>query len=233
VIIRLAPAKRHGFLKLGITVSVAAAVAYLGILWQHHRPISAMISFSGTSESSAPPAVPVVVPHTPAPGATQNAEAAEGSAKSGDVNARSPEVEPIADGGPDEKVPLLGKGMKRAAPVRLAVARKAKAPTPLMERLRRNQASPARSNAPQTLAAQGYVALNHRQPSKAISLFKQALTSNPTNGTALFGLAQAYRSAGQTAPALQAYRRYVALLPSGPDAGSALHNIRVLESKKR
>ena len=233
VIIRQAPAKRHGFLKLGITVLVAAAVAYLGILWQHHRLISAMISSSGTSESSAPPKASVVALPTPTPGAAQNAEAAEESVKGGDANARSPAVEPIADSGPDEKVPLLGKGMKRAAPVRLAVARKAKAPTPVMERLQVNQASPARSSTPQTLATQGYVALNHRQPSKAISLFRHALASNPNNGTALFGLAEAYRSAGQIALALQAYRRYVELLPSGPDAGSALHSIRVLESKKR
>ncbi|HEX7501077.1 MAG TPA: zinc-ribbon domain-containing protein, partial [Polyangia bacterium] len=97
VIIRQAPAKRHGFLKLGITVLVAAAVAYLGILWQYHRLISAMISSSGTSESSGPPTVPVVVLPTPTPGAAPNAEAAGGSAKSGDANARSPEVEPIAD----------------------------------------------------------------------------------------------------------------------------------------
>jgi cytochrome c-type biogenesis protein CcmH/NrfG len=77
------------------------------------------------------------------------------------------------------------------------------------------------------------VALNHHQPSRAIPLFKRALASNPNNGTALFGLAEAYRSAGQIAPALQAYRRYVELLPSGPDAGSARHSIRVLESKRR
>lgn len=233
VIIRQAPAKRLGFLKLGITVLVAAVVAYLGILWQHHRLISAMISSSGTSESSAPPTASVVALPTPTPRAAQNAEAAEESAESGDANARSPVVEPIADSGPDEKVPLLGKGMKRAAPVRLAVARKTKTPTPVMERLRGSQASPAKSSAPQALAAQGYVALNHRQPSKAISLFKQALAGNPTNGTALFGLAEAYRSAGRIALALRAYRRYVELLPSGPDAGSALHSIRVLESKKR
>jgi cytochrome c-type biogenesis protein CcmH/NrfG len=83
------------------------------------------------------------------------------------------------------------------------------------------------------LAAQGYVALNHRQPSRAIALFKQALASNPSNGTALFGLAEAYRIAGQTAPALQSYRRYVELLPSGPDMGSARNQIRLLENKRR
>jgi predicted Zn finger-like uncharacterized protein len=232
VIIRQAPAKRHGFLKLGITVLVAAVVAYLGILWQHHRLISAMISSSGTSESSAPATASVVAPPTPTPRAAQNAEAAEESAETGDANARSPVVEPIADSGPDEKVPLLGKGMKRAAPVRLVVAHK-KAPTPATDRAVGSPASAAKSGAPQTLAAQGYVALNHHQPSRAIPLFKRALASNPNNGTALFGLAEAYRSAGHIAPALQAYRRYVELLPSGPDAGSARHSIRVLESKKR
>ena len=232
VIVRQAPVKSRGFLKLGITVLVAAVVAYAGILWQHHRLRSAMISSSGTSESSSPPSAPVVVLPTPTPTAAQNAEAAEESAESGGANARGPVVEPIADEGPSGKIPLLGKGMKRAAPIRPAAARKAKTP-PAMERAQGSQASAAKPGAPQTLAAQGYVALNHRQPARAIVLFKRALASNPNNGTALFGLAEAYRTANQTAPALQAYRRYIELLPSGPDAGSARHSIRVLESKKR
>ena len=77
------------------------------------------------------------------------------------------------------------------------------------------------------------MALNHRQPARAVALFKRALASNPNNGTALFGLAEAYRIGNQIPAALLAYRRYVELLPSGPDAGSARHQIRILEGKKR
>jgi predicted Zn finger-like uncharacterized protein len=86
---------------------------------------------------------------------------------------------------------------------------------------------------PQTAAARGYVALNHHEYSQAVALFKEALAERPTNGTALFGLAEAYRGAGQKSHAVQAYRRYVKGLPWGPDAHAARTHIRTLESQKR
>jgi hypothetical protein len=202
---------------------VAAIVAYAGILWQHHRMPSAMISSSGNAEAT--PVTPPVVPPPTTPG---NAEAAEEPAEGGGAPAHGPVVEPIANDGSGEKVHLLGRATKHAAASKPIAAHKAKAPAKAAA-----QASAASPNASQSPAAQGYVALNHRQPTRAIVLFKRALASNPTNGTALFGLAEAYRSAGQAAPALQSYRKYVELLPSGPDAGRALHQIRLLESKKR
>ena len=82
------------------------------------------------------------------------------------------------------------------------------------------------------MAAQGYAALNRRQFPQAIRLFKQALAGNPSNGTAQFGLAEAYRETGQKVSALKAYRRYIQILPSGPDAGSARLQIRLLEGKR-
>jgi predicted Zn finger-like uncharacterized protein len=85
---------------------------------------------------------------------------------------------------------------------------------------------------PQTAAARGYVALNHHEYAQAVALFKEALAERPTNGTALFGLAEAYRGAGQKAHALQTYRRYVKGLPWGPDAHAARAHIRALESQK-
>jgi Flp pilus assembly protein TadD len=94
-------------------------------------------------------------------------------------------------------------------------------------------AGQAKANPPAALAAQGYVALNHRQYPQAISLFKRALAGSPSNGTALFGLAEAYRGSGQASQALQSYRRYIQILPLGPDAGSARFQVRTLESKRR
>jgi len=223
VIVRVEPAKSRVFLKLLVTMLVAAIVAYAGILWQHHRMPSAMISSSGNAEAT--PVTPPVVPPPTTPG---NAEAAEEPAEGGGAPAHGPVVEPIANDGSGEKVHLLGRATKHAAASKPIAAHKAKAPAKAAA-----QASAASPNASQSPAAQGYVALNHRQPTRAIVLFKRALASNPTNGTALFGLAEAYRSAGQAAPALQSYRKYVELLPSGPDAGRALHQIRLLESKKR
>jgi len=222
VIVRVEPAKPRIFLKLLVTMLVAAIVAYAGILWQHHRLPSAVISSPGTAENP-PPSLAVPAASAPAKAAETAEEASEGSP------AHGPVVEPIANNGPSEKVPLLGKPAKNAVANRPIAAHKAKAPA----KAQGAQASAARPNAPPSLAAQGYVALNHRQPSRAIVLFKRALASNPTNGTALFGLAEAYRNAGQSAPALQSYRRYVELLPSGPDAGSARYQIRLLENRKR
>lgn len=85
---------------------------------------------------------------------------------------------------------------------------------------------------PPSAAVQGYAALNRRDFPEAIAFFKQALGQKPGNGTALFGLAEAYRGAGKSKHALQAYHRYVKGLPFGPDAGSARYHIRALESKK-
>jgi hypothetical protein len=85
---------------------------------------------------------------------------------------------------------------------------------------------------PMSLAAQGYVALGQRQYLVAIDLFRRELAQSPINGTALFGLAEAYRGAGDKPAALKAYRRYLAILPFGPCAGSARFQIRSLAEAK-
>jgi predicted Zn finger-like uncharacterized protein len=230
VIVRTDAPKRRGILKFVVAMLVAAVVAYAGILWQHHGLHSAMISSSGTAESPAPPKVAEAPSPTPsAPAAAENSAVAEDSAEGSGSPARGPRVERIADDGIREKVPLLGS--KRAVQAKPVAGRKAKGQA--TAHAQGSQVSAGKGNAPPALAAQGYVALNHRQPSKAIALFKRALASSPNNGTALFGLAEAYRTANQYPAALQAYRRYIELLPSGPDAGSARFQIRTLENKKR
>lgn len=82
---------------------------------------------------------------------------------------------------------------------------------------------------PQSAAAHGYAALHRNEFVEAIAFFKQALGDKPGNGTALFGLAEAYRGARRLTLALQTYKRYVKGLPFGPDAGSARFHIRTLE----
>ena len=222
VIVRLDHAKPRSYLNLIITVLVAGVVAYAGILLVQQRMRPAMISSPGSAESPAlAEAAQGVLPAPPAPVAGQNEAAEE---EGGGSPTHGPLVQPIADSGPREKVPLLGKAAKRAAAGKPTAARKVRV---------QSSASTAKPNAPPALAAQGYVALNHHQPSRAVALFKRALASNPSNGTALFGLAEAYQSSGQIALALQTYRRYVETLPSGPDAASARTQIRVLENKKR
>jgi len=84
-----------------------------------------------------------------------------------------------------------------------------------------------------SVAAAAYSALGRRQYNQAILLFKHALSSSPSNGTILFGLAEAYRGGGQKMLALQTYRRYLDILPAGPQAASARAHVRLLEGKRR
>jgi predicted Zn finger-like uncharacterized protein len=222
VIIRLDHSKPRSYLKLIIPVVVASVVAYAGILLVQQCMRPAMRSSQRAAETPAQPEAPQVEVPTPlAPAAVQNEAAEE---EGGGSPTHGPLVQPITDSKPSEKVPLLGRAAKRAAAGKPTGARKVKV---------QPSVSAAKPNAPPALATQGYVALNHHQPSRAVALFKRALASNPSNGTALFGLAEAYQSNGQIALALHTYRRYVETLPSGPDAASARTQIRVLENKKR
>jgi hypothetical protein len=44
----------------------------------------------------------------------------------------------------------------------------------------------------------------------------------------LFGLGEAYRAQGETAPAIEAYKRYLASAPGGADAPAARRQIKEL-----
>jgi predicted Zn finger-like uncharacterized protein len=228
-IIRVAPAKTRGILKLFLTMLVAAGVAYAGILWQQHRLRSAAIAHSGTAEETTPEKHAVAeLRALPAPAPEAPAEIPERDI----APTRAPVVEPIAEEEPVPPTHLLGKDRGRPSPAKPALARKAKPQPSPPAHATAADAGQAKANPPAALAAQGYVALNHRQYPQAISLFKRALAGSPSNGTALFGLAEAYRGSGQASQALQSYRRYIQILPLGPDAGSARFQIRTLESKK-
>ena len=229
VIIKLAPRKTRGVLKLFLTMLVAAVVAYAGILVQQYRSRSAMISSSGIAEDGIQLKIPteqVAVP--PASPPAQNSEAAA-PVESATAPAHVPVVEPIAE---LDHTHLLGKGSGKAGQGKSRGAHKGKSAA--APRTPAATASVAKDNTPApAIAAQGYAALNHRQYPEAIVLFKQALAGSPSNGTAIFGLAEAYRGSGQTALALKSYRRYVRSLPFGPDAGSARFQIQSLQGKRR
>jgi predicted Zn finger-like uncharacterized protein len=229
VIIKLAPRKTRGVLKLLLTMLVAAVVAYAGILAQQYRSRSAVISSSGTAEDGIQLKIPteqVAVP--PASPPAQNSEAAA-PVESDTAPAHVPVVEPIAE---LDHTHLLGKGSGKAGQGKSKGAHKGKSAA--ATRTPAANASVAKDNTPApAIAAQGYAALNRLQYPEAIVLFKQALAGSPSNGTALFGLAEAYRGSGQTSLALKSYRRYVRSLPFGPDAGSARFQIQSLQGKRR
>jgi predicted Zn finger-like uncharacterized protein len=72
----------------------------------------------------------------------------------------------------------------------------------------------------------GNVMLNEGNPRGAASQFSAAATNG--NGSALIGLGQAYRALGQNSQALEAYRRYLQLLPNGSDANVARRQVEAL-----
>ena len=76
-----------------------------------------------------------------------------------------------------------------------------------------------------------YLMLDKQKPLAAVGEFKRALNLSPNFAQALFGLGEAYRAAGNTAQAIDAYKRYLAASPAGADAPAAQRQIRELESQ--
>jgi predicted Zn finger-like uncharacterized protein len=221
-VVRTPPAHVPLPLKLVLTMVVAALVAFAGISLYNYRAgprATAPIAVVSVPAPSPPPTEPEPPEVAPLPAADET-QAPDDSEPSGLAD------EPVAS--PEERPSVAPSRRRARGGGRAAAGRAAKAasrhPTPTP--------SGTASGAPQAMAAQGYAAFNRRRFSQAITLFKQALAGNPSNGTALFGLAEAYRETGQKAQALKCYRRYIQILPSGPDAGSARLQIRLLESKR-
>ncbi len=79
---------------------------------------------------------------------------------------------------------------------------------------------------PEATTGMGYVLLNEGNVQGAIRQFQAAASAG--HGDALIGLGDAYRRVGQSAQALDAYRRYVQILPTGRSASLARHQIEVL-----
>jgi hypothetical protein len=210
VIIRIGPKRSLGLVKLLVTGAVAAVVAYLGIHWQHRLLI--------------PPSVPMAVERVTPPGPVV-AKVEDAPVLAAMLPKKAdPPAEPAA-------APAIGARPSAGAKARSVQRRKAVAAEAEAAEQVSVEGSTAEPNTPQALAAQGYVALHRQKHTQAIRFFRLALMTNPPNGTALFGLAESYRAAGQHTAALRAYRRYAELMPNGPDAGQARAHIRALESK--
>jgi hypothetical protein len=72
----------------------------------------------------------------------------------------------------------------------------------------------------------GFVLLNEGNAQGAVRQFQSA--ANNGDGDALIGMGDAYRRLGQREQALEAYRRYVQILPSGSHASVARRQIDAL-----
>jgi hypothetical protein len=213
VIIRVGSKRSLGFVKVLVAGGVAAVVAYFGILWQHRQLVPPSVPMA---VEQAAPARPVVakVEEAPEPAVVPPEEADDTS------------IEPA----PAHGTGARPNGLAKARSIPRSKGSAAGVGTPEQLRVEGSTAEP---NTPQALAAQGYVALQRKNYIQAIRFFRLALMTNPPNGTALFGLAESYRASGQHAAALRAYRRYVELMPNGPDAAQTRAHLRALEGKGR
>jgi predicted Zn finger-like uncharacterized protein len=214
------PPFRFAFLlKLVVMTAVAAIVAYAGIALYNCRSRPMEIS-SPRAPGNMPASNEVMgaPPTQPAPPLV----VVEAVAETDSAEPRGLGGKPTASEGSGAKPPSLSKKPRSPGrPVAAKIGRRAKA-----------SAAGPKPGTPQALAAQGYVALNRRQYEEAISLFNQAIAGSPLNGTALFGIAEAYQQSGQKAQAQRSYRRYLRLIPNGPDANSARTQLKLLEGGK-
>ena len=92
----------------------------------------------------------------------------------------------------------------------------------LYQRALRQQPSGA-----EALAGLGYVHLDRQRNDAAIAAFRRALSVAPF-APAMFGMGEAYRAAGDRKRALEAYQRYLATSPDGPDAPAARRQVKTL-----
>jgi tetratricopeptide (TPR) repeat protein len=81
------------------------------------------------------------------------------------------------------------------------------------------------------VTSSAYLLLDKQKPLAAVGEFKRALNLSPNFPQALFGLGEAYRAAGNTGQAIEAYKHYLAASPAGADAPAARRQIRELETQ--
>ena len=81
------------------------------------------------------------------------------------------------------------------------------------------------------VTASAYLLLDKRKPLAAVGEFKRALNNSPNFPQALFGLGEAYRAAGDTGQAIDAYKKFLAAAPGSEDAPAARRQLRELESQ--
>ena len=77
-------------------------------------------------------------------------------------------------------------------------------------------------------AGQGWCYMEMHAPGPAIASFQDALKRNPEYGDAIMGIAEAHKAQGDNKAAKKYYKRYLNLLPNGPDANVARTNLNAL-----
>ncbi len=80
----------------------------------------------------------------------------------------------------------------------------------------------------EALTGKGLCLLDLGQDGAAVGTFRRALRSNPRYGVAIIGLAEAYKYRRDKDKAIEYYKRYLEVLPHGPEAAVARSNLEQL-----
>jgi predicted Zn finger-like uncharacterized protein len=189
-------------------------------------PPAAAATPSAAASSAAPPPAHAAAPPaaaavpTPAPAATARTTPEE-TAPAARPSARGAAAAADTGGARPRSYEQLVSEANRA----LENGNTAKAQKYVDEALRQQPSGVA------AVTASAYLLLDKRKPLAAVGEFKRALNNSPNFPQALFGLGEAYRAAGDTAQAIDAYKKYLAASPGGEDAPAARRQVRDLESQ--
>ncbi len=151
-----------------------------------------------------PPPMPEVTPTAPAPAPTERAPGREAAP-------------PTAGRSYND---LVGDGDRLQDEGRSGPAR---------ERYR--AALALRANGCEALAGLGFVDLEERELTSAVSNFRRAISANGSYGEAYIGLGEALTSMGNYQQALDAYNRYLQVNPGGAHAHMARRQIESLQER--
>jgi predicted Zn finger-like uncharacterized protein len=229
--------KPHGFrLASGVPIPAPAPAPAPALV---AAPAPAPAPAPAAAPAPAVPPTPALAPATadktsPAPAAPETPAApAPAPEKAAPVVAEKAAPEKVEKAAPPEKPPVAAEKAAPAGPK--SYERLVADGDRFLENGKTAQAQKAYDEAlhlqPNGVAAMtgsAYVLMDKRRSLAAIGLFKQALSNAPHYAPALFGLGEAYRSQGDAAQAVQAYKQYLEQSPTGSDAPAARRQIKEL-----
>jgi tetratricopeptide (TPR) repeat protein len=79
------------------------------------------------------------------------------------------------------------------------------------------------------VTGRGLALLDLGKPPQAEASFQKALQLNPRYAVAIMGLAETYRTLGRNADAIEYYKKYLDVLPNGPEASAAKNALERLK----
>jgi predicted Zn finger-like uncharacterized protein len=230
--------KTHGALKLFVSLTVTAAVAVVGILWQEGRFHLATIA-PKVARQASPTAGGLGQPANLADSQARGEAQIPGQAVPAGPSTNRPLVEALPSPPPAEApTPSPAPAKPAAAPAesyeklvadadRLLTGGSNTKAKELYQRALR-----VRPGGFKAICGLGFVALDLGQIPVAYEYFKRALAAKKSYPPALFGLAEIHRARGEKTLALQSYKHYLQIMPNGSDAKAARRQLEALQASR-